>query len=99
MLTYASILMQALLRVVDEALPRWNRYIDMILPSEDLLFHENLYRYLHNIPVVGVSMLAVAVTVVEYLAAAHLNQRAGLLLSAILELYGQGCRSSDWTLG
>lgn len=36
-------------------------------------------------------MLAVAATVVEHPAASRLNQRAGLLYSAILELRRQGC--------
>lgn len=84
-------LQQALARAVDDTLQFSERGHGGIESVEDLLSRENPHLYLHNIPVIGTFMLAVAATVVEHPAASRLNQRAGLLFNAILELRRQGC--------
>nr|WP_321302960.1 heparinase II/III family protein [Alcaligenes faecalis] len=84
-------LRQALIKAVGDALQFSEKEHGGIESVGDLLSSENPHRYLHNIPVIGTFMLAVAATVVEHPAASRLNQRAGLLFSAILELRRQGC--------
>lgn len=102
---------QALGRIVNDVLRFSNKGFGQFNSVQQLLQDDTAFQRLHNIPVIGTCMLALAARAVAHPSAALLDIRMNMLVMAILELRAGGMTEgvsydgyvldfvADWLLG
>lgn len=81
---------QALNRIVDDVLRFSDKDFGQFDSVQQLLLDESVSQRLHNVPVIGTCMLALAARAVAHRSADRLDSRVYLLVQAILELRAGG---------
>ncbi|MEZ7811170.1 heparinase II/III domain-containing protein [Alcaligenes phenolicus] len=85
-----ELLEKALRRIVDDVQRFSDKDFAQFESVQQLLLDESVSRRLHNIPVIGTCMLALAARAATHPAVDRLDQRVRMLLMAILELRAGG---------